>query len=270
LNAPSITVVGSVNLDLVAQVERLPRPGETVTDAVFRRVAGGKGANQAVACARLGADVTLVCSVGDDLFALEALPQEERLTVDAVRVGAPTGVALILVDAEGENQIAVAPGANAEVRKVELARADAILTQLELPDAAVIDAWEQAAGLFCLNAAPARPIDVDADLTVVNRYELEVLKRRDGLVALTLGAEGAVLLQDGEEIARAEPPRVEAVDGTAAGDAFTACLLVSLLEGRDHDEALRRACAAGAVAASRFGAQPSLPTAAEIDEILAS
>jgi ribokinase len=265
LNAPSITVVGSVNLDLVAQVERLPRPGETVTDAVFRRVAGGKGANHAVACARLGADVTLVCSVGDDLFALEALPQEERLTVDAVRVGAPTGVALILVDAEGENQIAVAPGANAEVRKVELARADAILTQLELPDAAVIDAWEQAAGLFCLNAAPARPIDVDADLTVVNRYELEVLKRRDGLVALTLGAEGAVLLQDGEEIARAEPPRVEAVDGTAAGDAFTACLLVSLLEGREHEDALRRACAAGALAASRFGAQPSLPTAAEID-----
>jgi ribokinase len=268
--SPSITVVGSVNLDLVAQVERLPRPGETVTDAVFRRVPGGKGANQAVACARLGADVTLVCSVGDDLFAAEALPREERLTVDAVRVLAPTGVAVILVDAEGENQIAVAPGANAEVRSVELAATDAVLTQLELPDAAVIDAWEQATGLFCLNAAPARPIDVDADLTVVNRYELEVLKRRDGLVALTLGAEGAVLLQEGEEIARAEPPRVEAVDGTAAGDAFTACLLVSLLEGRDHDEALRRACAAGAVAASRFGAQPSLPTAAEIDEILAS
>jgi ribokinase len=134
----------------------------------------------------------------------------------------------------------------------------------------VIDAWEQATGLFCLNAAPARPIDVDADLTVVNRYELEVLKRRDGLVAVTLGAEGAVLLQEGEEIARAEPPQVEAVDGTAAGDAFTACLLVSLLEGRDHEEALRRACAAGALAASRFGAQPSLPTAAEIDGILAT
>jgi ribokinase len=264
----SVTVVGSVNLDLVAQVERLPRPGETVTDAVFRRVPGGKGANQAVACARLGADVTLMCSVGDDLFAAEALPEEEGLIVDAARVGAPTGVAVILVDAEGENQIAVAPGANAEVRSFELGAADAVLTQLELPDAAVIAAWEQASGLFCLNAAPARPIDVDADLTVVNRYELEVLKRRDGLVALTLGAEGAVLLQEGEEIARAEPPRVEAVDGTAAGDAFTACLLVSLLEGREQEDALRRACAAGALAASRFGAQPSLPTAAEIEEIL--
>ena len=130
-------------------------------------------------------------------------------------------------------------------------------------------AWEACSGLFCLNAAPARPVAVDPDLTVVNRYELETLGRRDGLVAVTLGAEGAQLLEDGEEVARAVPPRVEAVDGTAAGDAFTACLLVSLLEGRPEDEALARACAAGALAASRFGAQPSLPTAAEVDAILA-
>jgi ribokinase len=243
--------------------------GETLTDATFARYPGGKGANQAVAAARLGARVSFVGAVGEDAFADEALAGMREAGVDfQLGLGHATGVAVILVDAEGENQIAVAPGANAEVRSVELAATDAVLTQLELPDAAVIDAWEQATGLFCLNAAPARPIDVDADLTVVNRYELEVLKRRDGLVALTLGAEGAVLLQEGEEIARAEPPRVEAVDGTAAGDAFTACLLVSLLEGRDHDEALGRACAAGALAASRFGAQPSLPTAAEIDEIL--
>ncbi|HUP33439.1 MAG TPA: ribokinase [Gaiellaceae bacterium] len=265
---PSITVVGSVNLDLVARVERLPRAGETVTDAAFARVKGGKGANQAVACARLGADVTLVCAVGTDSFAEEALPAEERLRIEAKRVDAPTGVALILVDAAGENQIAVAPGANAELGEVELAPGDAVLCQLEVPDAAVVSAWEQAE-LFCLNAAPARPVGVDADLTVVNRYELELLARRDGLVAVTLGAEGAVLLEDGEEVARAEPPPVEAVDGTGAGDAFTACLLVSWLEGRDPEEALRRACAAGALAASRFGAQPSLPTAAEVDGILA-
>ena len=117
---------------------------------------------------------------------------------------------------------------------------------------------------------PARPISVDPDLCVVNRYELESLSRRDGLVAVTLGAEGAILLEDGEEVARATPPRVDVVDGTAAGDAFTACLLVSFLEGRDPPEALTRACAAGALAASRFGAQPSLPTADEIDEIIAS
>jgi ribokinase len=268
LSAPRIAVVGSVNLDLVARVARLPRAGETVTDATFARVRGGKGANQAVACARLGAEVTLVCAVGRDAFAEEALPVEKRLTVAATRVDAPTGVALILVDAAGENQIAVAPGANAELGAVDLPPADAVLCQLEIPDAAVRSAWEQATGLFCLNAAPARPIDVDPDLTVVNRYELEALRRRDGLVALTLGAEGAVLLEDGEEVARAAPPQVDAVDGTAAGDAFTAALLVSWLEGREPEEALRRACAAGALAASRFGAQPSLPTAAEVDAIL--
>jgi ribokinase len=264
----SVTVVGSVNLDLVARCERLPRPGETVTDASFSRIPGGKGANQAVAAARLGADVTLVCCVGRDGLAEEALPREERLTVEAQRADAPTGVALILVDAAGENQIVVAPGANAELGEFELAAADAVLCQLEIPDAAVLSAWEQASGLFCLNAAPARPIAVDPDLTVVNRFELEVLARRDGLVAVTLGADGAVLLEDGAEVARARPPRVDAVDGTAAGDAFTACLLVSLLEGRSREESLTRACAAGALAASRFGAQPSLPTAAAVDEIL--
>jgi len=267
---PSITVVGSVNLDLVARVERLPRPGETVTGATFERVRGGKGANQAVAAARLGARVRLVCSVGRDAFADEALPREERLELADQRVDAPTGVALILVDAAGENQIAVAPGANAQLGVFELEPSDAILCQLEIPDAAVVSAWEQSTGLFCLNAAPARPIDVDPDLTVVNPYELETLRRRDGLIAVTLGAEGAVLLEDGEEAARAEPPPVDVVDGTAAGDAFTACLVVSLLERRDYDDALRRACAAGALAASRFGAQPSLPSAAEIDAILAS
>ena len=269
MSRPSITVVGSVNLDLVARVEVLPRPGETVTDATFARVKGGKGANQAVACARLGADVTLVCSVGTDVFADEALPREERLTLAASRVDAPTGVALILVDASGENQIAVAPGANAELKDFELKPSDAVLAQLEIPDGAVLRAWEQATGFFCLNAAPARPIEIDADLTVVNRYEHEVLRRRDGIVAVTLGAEGAILLEDGEEIARAEPPQVEAIDGTAAGDAFTACLLVAWLEGLEPEAALQRACAAGALAASRFGAQPSLPTAAEIDAILA-
>ena len=151
---------------------------------------------------------------------------------------------------------------------MELPPHDAVLCQLEVPDEAVLAAWEACTGLYCLNAAPARPIAVDADLTVVNRLELDALTRRDGLVALTLGAEGAVLLDDGEEIARAVPPPVDAVDGTAAGDAFTACLLVSLLEGRGEEEALRRACAAGALAATRFGAQPSLPTAGEVDALL--
>jgi ribokinase len=270
--APRIVVVGSVNVDLVVRLERLPVPGETVAGGTLSRYPGGKGANQAVACARLGADVTMVASVGRDPFREEALAglREAGVTLQLADASAPTGVALIEVDAAGETTIAVVPGANAELGAVALPPHDAVLCQLEVPDEAVIAAWEECGGLFCLNAAPARPIAVDADLTVVNRYELEALTRRDGLVALTLGAEGAVLLEDGTEVARASPPAVEVVDGTAAGDAFTACLLVSLLEGRAQQEAVERACAAGAIAASRPGAQPSLPRAAEIDAILAS
>ena len=268
--APRIVVVGSVNLDLVVRVERLPEPGESVGDGTFARVPGGKGANQAVACARLGAEVTMVAAVGRDPFAEEALAglREVGVTLELHETDQPTGVAVIQVDGRGETTIAVAPGANAALGAVELPPHDAVLCQLEVPDAAVLSAWEGCSGLFCLNAAPARPVAVDADLTVVNRHELDALVRRDGLVALTLGAEGAVLLDDGEEVARAAPPPVEAVDGTAAGDAFTACLLVSLLEGRNQEDALRRACGAGAIAASRFGAQPSLPTAAELEELL--
>jgi ribokinase len=267
---PRVVVVGSINLDLVVRVARLPQPGETVGGGTFARVPGGKGANQAVACARLGADVTMVGAVGPDPFAGEALAglREAGVTLELEESEEATGVAVIQVDAEGETTISVASGANATVRVVGLPPHDAVLCQLEVPDDAVLAAWEACTGLFCLNAAPARPIGLDADLTVVNRHELETLVRRDGLVALTLGAEGAVLLDDGEELARATPPAVDAVDGTAAGDAFTACLLVSLLEERAEDEALRRACAAGALAASRFGAQPSLPTADEVDAIL--
>ena len=267
---PSITVVGSINLDLVARVERLPRPGETVTDADFARVPGGKGANQAVAAARLGAQVSLFGCVGGDEFAEPALAGLREAGVE-LNVGRrdQTGIALIVVDARGENQIVVVPGANGELEP--LRPGGNVLCQLEVPVETVTAAGESAA-FFCLNAAPAKPVPeaiVDrADLVVVNRYELEALPKQPRLTALTLGEEGAVLLEDGEEVARATPPPVQAVDGTAAGDAFTACLVVSHLEGRDWEEALRRACAGGAIAASRFGAQPSLPTAAELDEVL--
>ena len=266
-----IVVVGSINLDLVARCERLPKAGETIGEATFARVPGGKGANQAVACARLGAEVTLVAAVGTDSFAEEALAglRDAGVTLDLRTVDEPTGVALILVDATGETEIVAAPGANATLGEVKLPEHDAVLCQLEVPDAAVLSAWEGCTGVFCLNAAPARPVAVDPDLTVVNRLELEALSRQDGLVAVTLGAEGAILLEDGEEVARAIPPEIEVVDGTGAGDAFTACLLVSLLEERELADALERACASGALAASRFGAQPSLPTAAEVDAILA-
>jgi ribokinase len=268
--APKIAVVGSINLDLVARAERLPRPGETVTGATFARYPGGKGANQAVACARLGAEVSMVGAVGRDPFAEEALAglRDAGVALELAESESPTGIAVVLVGADGETEIVVAPGANAEVALAALPEHDAVLCQLEIPDTAVEAAWEACTGVFCLNAAPARAVAVDPDLTVVNRYELEALTRRDGLVAVTLGAEGAILLENGEEVARAAPPDVDAVDGTAAGDAFTGCLLVSLLEERGYEDALARACAAGALAASRHGAQPSLPSAAEIEAVL--
>ena len=152
-----ISVVGSVNLDLVARADRLPRVGETVTGATFARVPGGKGANQAVACARLGAEVTFIGAVGDDAFAGEAVTRLRDATVDLhLQTSAePTGVALILVDAGGETEIVVAPGANGALTDVELPDHDAVLCQLEIPDIAVLSAWEQCTGLFCLNAAPA-------------------------------------------------------------------------------------------------------------------
>jgi ribokinase len=265
-----LTVVGSVNLDLVAGCERLPRPGETVSGATFERHPGGKGANQAVAAARLGADVTFVGSIGDDDFADQALSGLREAGVETeLERGSATGVALILVDERGENQIVVAPGANAELGRVQVA--GAVLCQLEIP-VETVESAAAGAERFFLNAAPARQIPAAlvraAELVVVNRYELEALPARPRLTALTLGEEGAVLLEDGTEVARASAPRVQAVDGTAAGDAFTACLVVSRLEGRDWDEGLRRACAAGSITASRPGAQPSLPTVAEVDRIL--
>jgi ribokinase len=268
-----LTVVGSINLDLVAQADRLPRAGETVTDAAFARIPGGKGANQAVAAARLGAAVTMIGSVGGDELATAATSELERggVQLQLKRAAAPTGVALITVDAEGENTIVVAPGANDELLPgdVEVPDCDGVLCQLEIPLETVAHVARTASAEFFLNAAPARGDGTPrADVTIVNRYELEELPHRDGVIAVTHGAEGAVLLEDGTEVARAVPPTVDAVDGTAAGDAFTACLVVSLLEGRDREEALRRACIAGALAASKLGAQTSLPTAEEVDALL--
>lgn len=265
--AVELTVVGSINLDLVARVERLPRPGETISGASFRRFPGGKGANQAVAAARLGARVRLVGAVGADPLADESLAglREAGVELDLGLADA-TGIALILVADDGENQIVVVPGANAHVAPTS--PGGAVLCQLEVPDE-VVAAAAQGAEFFALNAAPARPIDVEPDLLIVNRLEHEIVSA-GRLVAVTYGADGAALFENDKEVARARPPRVDAVDGTAAGDAFAACLVVGLLEGRDRAQALERACAAGALAATRHGAQPSLPRTSELDAILAA
>jgi ribokinase len=265
--AVELTVVGSINLDLVARVERLPRPGETLTGSDFERFPGGKGANQAVAAAKLGARVKMIGAVGADAFADDALAGLRHAGVELqLQSEDVTGTALILVAADGETQIVVIPGANAQVRPHS--PGGAVLTQLEVPNEVVLAAAEGAA-FFALNAAPARPIEIEPDLLIVNQLEYEVVSRGK-LVAVTYGAEGAALFENGVEVARATPPRVEVADGTAAGDAFAACLVVSLLEGRPRDEALRRACAAGALAASRRGAQPSLPSAHDVEAILSA
>ncbi|HEY2326838.1 MAG TPA: ribokinase [Gaiellaceae bacterium] len=259
-----LTVVGSINLDLVTRVERLPRPGETLLASSFARFPGGKGANQAVAAARLGARVRMVGAVGDDAFADAALSglRDAGVELDVARAG-DTGIALILVDDSGENQIVVVPGANGHVAPTS--PGGSVLCQLEISDD-VVRAAAAGASFFALNAAPARPIDLEPDLLIVNQLEHEVVSRGK-LVAVTYGADGAALYENGREVARASAPKVSAIDGTAAGDAFAACLVVSLLEGRAREDALRRACIAGALAASRLGAQPSLPSARDVDAL---
>jgi ribokinase len=275
-----VTVVGSVNLDLVAALPRLPSSGETLTATGLTRVPGGKGANQALAAHRLGLPVQLIAAVGTDPEADAALDilRREGVGLDRLqRVTAPTGLALIAVDPTGETTIVVVPGANAalQVDAQDVTGAEAVLTVLEVPEQAVIDAAQHATGLFVLNASPARPVPADvllrADLVVVNRAEYAALPglRDARAVAVTDGPRGAVLLRDGVQVATAVPPPVSPVDGTAAGDAFIGAAVAGLLRMLPDAEWLARACAAGAVAATRPGAQPSLPTAAEIDEVLA-
>ncbi|HEY6423677.1 MAG TPA: ribokinase [Pseudonocardiaceae bacterium] len=275
-----MTVVGSVNLDLVAAVQRLPQPGETLTAIELTRHPGGKGANQALAARRMGLPVRLVAAVGTDPEADAALEllRGAGVGLDGLqRVALPTGLALIAVDASGETTIVVVPGANAalQVCARDVAGADAVLAVLEVPEQAVTAAARHATGLFVLNAAPVRPVPSDvlkrADLVVVNSAEYAALPGLDAAraVAVTDGPRGAVLFRDGRQVAAATPPPVYAVDGTGAGDAFVGAAVAGLLAGLRDDDLLARGCAAGALAASWPGAQPSLPTAAEIERILA-
>lgn len=280
----AVTVVGSVNLDFVATGATLPSPGETVTGAVLARHPGGKGANQALAARRLGASVRLVGRVGADALADEALALLRAEGVDLTEcpavAGETTGVALICVDARGENQISVAPGANMAFTAERLGDLGegALICQLELPIATVAAAVARAPGFVCLNLAPAAEVPAAmlgrADLIVVNETEAafygDGLRGLRGLVAVTQGRRGAMLLRGGETLAHCAPPAVEAVDSTGAGDAFVAALTVALVEGMPHREALAFACTAGALAATRPGAQPSLPTRAEVEATLAA
>ena len=275
---PSITVIGSVNLDIVAKAARLPAPGETVTGAELFRYPGGKGANQALAASRLGADVTLIARVGEDGAADEALALLRdggvELTQCVALEGIPTGTALIAVAPSGENQIVVAPGANRHLapNDVDVPVTDALICQLEVPVDTVAKVASEFTGFLSVNLAPAARIDVSvlqrADLVIVNETESawygESLRACAGMVATTRGAGRATLEQNGTLIAEAQPPVVKSIDATGAGDTFTAALTVALVEGQEPQDALEFACAAGAVATTKMGAQPSLPMREEV------
>jgi ribokinase len=273
----TIAVVGSVNVDIVARVHEFPRPGETVTNAVVNRYPGGKGGNQAMAARRLGAKVYMLACVGDD-------PQAEQSIADLNSVGVhtancralddiSTGLALITVAASGENQIVVAPGANAAFKPeyLNLPPCDAVIAQLEVPIDTVLKAATTSDAFFCLNAAPAKPVPKEVlehvDLLVVNEVEAEalgdVLANFQGLLAKSLGASGAEMSKNGKVIARSAPPEVDVLDTPGAGDAFTAALTVGLVSGLEPQAALDQACLVGALTVTKPGAQSS-PTLAEL------
>jgi len=295
---PRIVVVGSSNTDLVVTLPALPKPGETLLGGDLLTAQGGKGANQAVAAARLGAAVTLVGCVGDDDFGATSLAQYAREGMDTSRIrvvaGAPSGVALIFVGATGENMIAVAPGANLRLTPADIEAAapviqaaDVLLLQLETPLATVLSAARlaHAAGVkVILNPAPAQPLPASllALVDVLTPNEREALlvsglpadaaptaaaARLHSLgiktVVITLGAAGA-LIKTAEQAAFTAPGfRVPAVDTVAAGDAFNGGLAVALAQGQPLATAVRFANAVAAVAVTRPGAQASLPSAQE-------
>lgn len=285
-----VVVVGSANLDLVATVEHLPAPGETVIGSDYAEHAGGKGLNQAVAARRAGARTAFLGCLGNDAAgdSLHQLLSAEGIDRMVTDVTGPTGRALIAVDSRAENSIVVIPGANSAVsigviddRRDAIARASVVLCQLEIPLEAVEAALAIArlgGARTVLNPAPAadlpRGILELCDIVVPNQHEVaqlggtsSLLDAGVGTVVITLGARGIrVVTREGEwEI---PPFVVRAIDTTGAGDAACGALAAALSQGADILTAARRASAAGALAATRRGAVPSLPSAEEIDALV--
>ncbi|MBZ4488454.1 ribokinase [Microbacterium sp. cx-55] len=264
-----LCVVGSINIDVTASVERLPAPGETVLGGALRREPGGKGANQAVAAARLGARVRMIGAVGDDTDGQRMLQNLADAGVDPSGIwlgDTPTGTALITVDETGENQIVVCPGANDDVTADAETFSDdeAVLVQLEIPMATVEAVAASVSGFFVVNAAPAQSLPPEvvarADLVIVNETEYALLPELSAarLVAVTYGSAGAALVRDGVEIVRVPAPRVQPVSAVGAGDAFCAALTLGLHAGWEPELALTAACAVGADAVTHPESQPPL------------
>jgi ribokinase len=297
-----LVVVGSVNADLVVRVQTLPAPGETVTRGTFERHGGGKGANQAVAAARLGARVALIAAVGADDLGAEAVAALERDGVDCSRMArledAPTGVALIVVDAAGENQIAVASGANARLNAALVQRGwgeatpggrRVVLLGLEIPDEAVLAgarAGAEAGARLVLNPAPARPLPEElldlGPLLTPNEAEARALTgaadadeaaraladRTGAPVVVTLGARGALLVAPGQDPAPVEPLCVDAVDTTGAGDTFSGALAAELAAGAELAAAARFAAVAAALSTQAAGARDGMPDRSAVEAAL--
>jgi ribokinase len=278
-----VIVVGSLNVDHTVRVDRFPNVGETITASGFASGLGGKGFNQAVTAARMGADVVMVGCVGADTDGdrlLRAL-SDEGIDSGFVRCHAefPTGRAHITVDDEGRNSIVVVPGANARASfpSAALEGADVLLSQLECPlevVAAAMAAARSAGVVTILNPAPARVVTNEflglADYLVANETEADLLGRVSyrGVAVVTGGERGALVLVPGRESRRIPALRVPVVDTTGAGDAFCGCFAATLAAGRALADALQRATAAGAHAVTSAGAYASLPSDADVDRLL--
>jgi ribokinase len=289
-----IAVVGSVNSDLVARVAHHPVPGETVLGSGHETMPGGKGANQAVAAARLGGDVVFIGRVGADEAGTSLATELAIEGIDAGHVivdpDAPSGLAIITVDDSGENSIVVSPGANGRVTPADIHAASAVLMaatvtllQLEIPLPAVVAAAEASQGIVVLNAAPAAVLPEAllraTDVLVVNRGELEAMTGSDDpssaqdlpvpVTVVTLGADGAIVVRFGAETSVPSPP-VTPVDTTGAGDTFCGAVAVGLDEGRTLEASVRRAVVAGSLAVTAIGARSGMPTKPELEGVLRS
>ena len=273
---PRIAVVGSINADLVVQMPKLPGRGETVSSAEPAWFPGGKGANQAVAAARMGGNVSMFGAIGADepgQMCLSALKQS-GVNVDAVvTVSSPTSTALVMVEHSGENQIVVADGANqhASFNAAQISAADAVIVQFEIPESVIVEVGKAAKGIFCVNAAPVRELSDELasliDVLIVNEHEFAQLgEPKSGLVIVTAGAKEVVAYQNAEVVAKSQPPKVEALDTVGAGDTFVGAFVVAYASGKTIPDSLDLACAASALSTLKLGAQSGMPTASEVNE----